>query len=350
MLMIKFKCSNCETEVRVDDEYAGKKGRCPHCRTVNAIPAQSDSAPPPAVERPVVPTVHPVSAPQDPPLPIPAAQIDTLVNVLRPSLGQKLFGAAEKIGYLVAAYGFLVVGMLAAVSAILQATSIAPVRHAWIWIEWPVGSSATTLVIMAFLMVVSQYVLAKIRSASLRIISTSHSSISSRNLLDCVAVLLLLSAVAWLVAAIVAATKTPEVSSILTVVAEGLLGMVVLVLIASLALNPEALNVSVRPHGSAAGEALGLVSFVTKLVIRALPLWIGGMIAISAVKFIPALLRAIEIESGSPLVKFSGKTCVEMTSLTLQYLLAYVVCLFYHLFVDTVRAVFKIRDHTRKDK
>ena len=37
--MIKFKCTKCAQDYRVDDDYAGKKFRCKHCNTVNVIPS-----------------------------------------------------------------------------------------------------------------------------------------------------------------------------------------------------------------------------------------------------------------------------------------------------------------------
>lgn len=39
--MITFKCSNCGKRATVEDKYAGKKSRCPHCKNVNDIPTSS---------------------------------------------------------------------------------------------------------------------------------------------------------------------------------------------------------------------------------------------------------------------------------------------------------------------
>ncbi len=36
--MIIFKCSKCNHEYKVADEYAGKKARCKSCENVNTIP------------------------------------------------------------------------------------------------------------------------------------------------------------------------------------------------------------------------------------------------------------------------------------------------------------------------
>jgi hypothetical protein len=339
--MIKFKCNNCGMEIAVDDEYAGKRGRCSHCKAINDIPIPAGSPPP---REPVAASPSKSHANFDTKLPIPAAQIDMLVNAVRPSLSQKLFVAVEKIGYLVGVYGFLALAVLALVAAMILASSDIPVRPRWS--RSPMSPTVTTLVIMAFLMLVAQYVLAKMRSASLSIVRTSPSSISSRNLLDCLAVLMLLGSVAILVRAIVNSTDARDVKSVLTILVDGLLYSVLLVLTASLALNPETLNISVKPRGSAGTEALGFVSFVVKLGIRAAPLVIGGMIVVVAINLIKIIIVSIDINSGLPLVAFAAATCTRMIILTLGYLLLYVICLFYHLYVDAVRALFKIRDNT----
>jgi hypothetical protein len=57
--MIQFACPECEQEVTTADEHAGKKGRCPSCRAVFAIPGGKASvrsaAPPAPARRPAPP-------------------------------------------------------------------------------------------------------------------------------------------------------------------------------------------------------------------------------------------------------------------------------------------------------
>ena len=56
--MIEFACSQCGQKVRVPQRYAGKKGRCPHCRAVVAIPA-TPAPPPPGVGLAAPPAAEP---------------------------------------------------------------------------------------------------------------------------------------------------------------------------------------------------------------------------------------------------------------------------------------------------
>ena len=39
--MIKFACSKCRQSIRVDDKYAGKKGKCPKCGQPVVVPERS---------------------------------------------------------------------------------------------------------------------------------------------------------------------------------------------------------------------------------------------------------------------------------------------------------------------
>jgi len=50
--MIEFKCSECGKQLRVKDDAAGKKGKCPQCGTVLLVPAKQESSLQPADSRP----------------------------------------------------------------------------------------------------------------------------------------------------------------------------------------------------------------------------------------------------------------------------------------------------------
>src|ERR1700722_20144254 len=68
-MAIKFLCSNCKKVVSVKDEFAGKKGKCPHCGNVLTVPAPvrpPTAAVPPAVK----PPPRPVRTPRPPTRPV----------------------------------------------------------------------------------------------------------------------------------------------------------------------------------------------------------------------------------------------------------------------------------------
>jgi hypothetical protein len=43
--MIRFSCGTCGEKLSVPEKYAGRKGACPNCGTVNRVPGGPDAAP-----------------------------------------------------------------------------------------------------------------------------------------------------------------------------------------------------------------------------------------------------------------------------------------------------------------
>ena len=58
-MAIEFSCTSCQHLVRVGDNAAGKKGKCPHCGTILQIPGPPAAAPAPALSpaKPASPTL-----------------------------------------------------------------------------------------------------------------------------------------------------------------------------------------------------------------------------------------------------------------------------------------------------
>ena len=43
--MIDFICDGCHTQLQIGDQWAGKLGRCPHCRTQTSVPGNPKRTP-----------------------------------------------------------------------------------------------------------------------------------------------------------------------------------------------------------------------------------------------------------------------------------------------------------------
>jgi len=61
--MIRFACERCGRRLSVADTYAGKRGKCPHCKQVVRVPARPDASPeieiePPAPKSPAGPSAR----------------------------------------------------------------------------------------------------------------------------------------------------------------------------------------------------------------------------------------------------------------------------------------------------
>jgi predicted Zn finger-like uncharacterized protein len=45
-MSIQVECPSCHATIRVRDEHAGRRGRCPHCKAVFAVPEPTPAAEP----------------------------------------------------------------------------------------------------------------------------------------------------------------------------------------------------------------------------------------------------------------------------------------------------------------
>jgi len=44
--MIRFQCKNCGQKIAVQEKFSGKKGRCPNCKNIIAVPELEHTVPP----------------------------------------------------------------------------------------------------------------------------------------------------------------------------------------------------------------------------------------------------------------------------------------------------------------
>lgn len=140
------------------------------------------------------------------------------------------------------------------------------------------SGSATPLVPGLMLLVgvvVAQYVAARFFAANEALLSVSTVRISSLALLDCVALLALLGAVAILVGAIVTCIQFTAWQPL----PPALVTAALWVYFAGIALHPESVNVS---KGEAGGgeEAIGLMTFFLRAMIKILPVYFFLLVAV----------------------------------------------------------------------
>ena len=58
-MAIEFKCENCHKTLRVADEFAGKKARCPNCQTILQVESSTETVDPISVQPPLASTPQP---------------------------------------------------------------------------------------------------------------------------------------------------------------------------------------------------------------------------------------------------------------------------------------------------
>ena len=369
--MIYFKCKNCGALIKVNAKFAGKKGKCARCGATNDIPLQSEkdaipkpveqaagapagAAAPPAMgaahagQRAHAPEAEPLASPRPPrrpgELPLVAQQIDDLMNHLRRRGGGGLFPAVERGAYVGVVYALL--GLTPLILLVGLATLVLG-RVSAVWTRADMIEMFLTLVVLALVLPLCQYVIAKIRTAAVRIVQSSPSSVSSTNLLDCIAVLLLVGGVVCLGGGAYMGYRTGLWTQGVMLGLAGLMGAACCFLLAGLALNPETLNVQIAPHGSAGSEALGIVSFIWKMILRFAPVLLAVVILNSLAELGWAGYAAFSSKSVRILGHAATGVCRVLILFTATYVGVYLLFLLYHLMVDLMRALLEIAANTR---
>jgi hypothetical protein len=349
--MIRFACIVCGKGLHVEDEHAGKRVRCPNCQAVNVTPMSSTVEHPDAAPEPAAPP-HAAMAPDDiedePPrrkrrspddLPMPAGLIQMGVDALRGKLAGGFFGSVERKANFIGIYGLLAFSPIAAIFGLVALVSKDMSRQLGL-----------RLILFCLLLPVCQYIIAKVRRAGIRIIVSSRSATSSTNILDCLAVLLLLGAVAGLPCGIYLAIEGGAWNAGVVWCLEGLLASFVCLVMAGLALNPAVLNVRLAPGLSAGGEAMGLASFLLKLLLRVAPLGLAVLVAVGFFELISASYYASKLDSIGIFGIVTYAICIQLFLFTAAYLLLYLAFLTYHLLVDVILSIFRIAANTEKPR
>jgi hypothetical protein len=75
-MAIQFSCAGCGNILRVGDEMAGRKGKCPRCGLVNQVPFADGSLPPPMVPAAPFPAAAIAPTPVTPPAAQPAPYVE----------------------------------------------------------------------------------------------------------------------------------------------------------------------------------------------------------------------------------------------------------------------------------
>ncbi len=432
--MINFTCEHCGKSIRVKDEYGGKKGRCPHCKEVVHIPAESEAPPESARETPdgggggrsrqdaaadflagmggakeEPPAEAPKARPEtpgrpaireEPPakpgttatgrgrrpqapvapvagearekLPVPAAQINALLKAFRGRGGRSFFEKVETAAYYIVAYGLLVIGPLLVILGVvtmIQDKGAAVERLAGAarrgglgemfgygsglavesFLDILEGNGGWGFVAMGVVLLIGQYIFAKLRNSARRLIEQSPSSLSSTALPDCVAALAMVLGVVVIALGLYEVVEAIRAESLLGgLTAFGaILGGGGLLVGGVLAMNPGALNVSVRAGTGVAAEALGLASFLLKLALRFAVVFVGVLLVWAAFMIASGAINAARAESILPLLGSGGVIGAVLLSGISTFVAVYLVFLLYHLVVDLARAVFDIAANTK---
>jgi hypothetical protein len=246
--------------------------------------------------------------------------VDALLERYRPLFTERLIDTTAKIFRACGSYGLFVAIVLTATFAIIAAAKTTVVDN----LLW----GAIAVLALAVL----QYVAGKFCDAVEQLNKTTASSLSSAAFPDCFAMLSKLMGAVALLGSVAAAVETSQYSMILF----GIPAFLIWAYLALVALNPAALNIAIVPELPAGEEALGVLMFLAKAILRVVPVAFGAGVICGTLALGYACWLALS--GREPWIPSAVAHSTLLSSAALP-LAAYLMFLFFCLLLDLCRAI-----------
>ena len=267
--------------------------------------------------------------------------VETILNwdrkVFPPQVFEKVVDWFARAGFL----GLIAAQILTAVFFVLAAIKIT--GFFWANIAYGIGAVAVLTIL--------QFTADRFLSAERAMIEHSPSRMGSGAFLECVAVLSEIAGIATFIYFIVQAKQgeVTELGSGWSLVWYGLGAWVLLDALAHIALNPSMVNLTIAGDVRAGDEALGILSFFGKAIVRMVPIAFGVSVLFGAALLARSYVELIKNAAVDP-----GYGAFKLVCLGACLPLAsYVFFAFYHLSLDLLWAILAVPrklDETLKNR
>jgi len=312
-----FESENKGGESAVEGQHAPNVSDSASAITASAITASAAVASVDAAS-PAAPT-----APDDRAAPT-RHLFDVLLDAPRPHFNAHFVETTAKIFRACGSYGLFVAMAASAVLAILLAMKADALGH--------ILSGVVLLLVLAVL----QYVAGKFCDALDQLNRTTGVSLSSPVFPDCFALLSKLVGVVVLLGLIATAVETLQYSLILF----GVAVFLVCAYLAVIAVNPATLNISIGAEARAGEEAIGVLTFLLKALLRLVPVAFGAGVLYGTLMMGHACYLAFFDETGLSTAQMIFREARwSLIFSAILPLAAYLAFLLYCLLLDLCRAV-----------
>ena len=249
---------------------------------------------------------------------------DVLLDWLRRRFDQQFIDSTARVFRACGSYGLLAAMVLAAVFAVIMTAEMADAGY--------LLRGAGGILVLAVL----QYIASKFSDRLDQLGAAAGGRISSATLPDCLALLGLAAAVSALVSAVVLAMAFSNYPIVLF----GMTMFLVLGYLAIVALHPAMLGVSIAAEARGSEEAIGVLTFLAKALLRLVPVAFGAGVICGDMLLAYACGQAFFGEKGLP---FAGETAglarASLWWFGVLPLAAYVLFLLFCLLIDLCGAI-----------
>lgn len=253
--------------------------------------------------------------------------IAKFIDVMRNVLSEKLFEFLKKWLLILGNCGFYFASGLALLIGLIAAIRMESFEAFITGLAYSLG------------FFILQYVAVRFANAGDKLIENNKSALSSSAFLDSMGLLFMLGGVLIFLFNSYLAIKIGTFSPFLN----GLAAFVVFELFALLALNPKTITLDVVPETSAGQEAIGIVTFFMKALMKLVPILFGiGIIITTVLMFIHSFGLFKEGMGMSIAWIRVGGDFQSIVGIALLPLIAYILFVFVFLIIDFIRAILSI--------
>jgi len=193
-------------------------------------------------------------------------------------------------------------------------------------------------VAQVLLLMVLQYAAGRFLESLDRLVRTTTSPIASTAVPDCLALLAIAVGLSLLLGAAAAGISSARYAE----VAQGLLAFLLCEYLAIVALYPATLGISIVPNARAGEEAIGLLSFLLKAGLRAVPVAFGAGVLWAVLSLLWANYRVLTDPSPSAAMQRAIEVNGWLVYFAALPVLGYVTFLAYYLLVDVLGAILSL--------
>ncbi|MCP5054177.1 MAG: hypothetical protein GY940_43825 [bacterium] len=198
-------------------------------------------------------------------------------------------------------------------------------------------------IVWVLLIFVAQYTAHKFLSAGDKLIGDNPSYMTSKTFLNCFGFLAAIGGVVIFILSIINLIKGRGFDPFMDFL-YGLAYFIILEFIALVAFNPHEATVEIEEHNSAGQEAIGIVTFFIKTVMRLIPIFFGALIAVGVVIMVIKGIGLFGNNMGGSMRDMVQKAVPLVLYGALLPFLSYLFFVLAYLVIDIIRAILSIPD------
>jgi hypothetical protein len=252
--------------------------------------------------------------------------IEKLIEFLRTLFSEKVLGFTLKWVMVIGHFGLIVAAILGFLFAVIYAIRVNDFYAFLIGIAW------------FFVVMVVQYIAHRFSNAGENLIKNNPTSLASRAFLDCVAFIFVIAGLIVFIIHLIGLIKTGDFNTFLM----GLCVFVLFEFIAIVSFNFKTITIEIVKETSAGQEAIGIVTFFIKGLMKLVPIFFGVGVAIGTIMlFIDSFGLFSDAKISQAWISGNANAMSILIAGLLPFI-AYIVFVLYYLVVDIVRAILSL--------